>query len=116
MKNIFLLTALLPLAGCNAGSLATGATALSSPAGQLFCAIDTGGGGQIIAGLIDADATAKLGAAAPIAVVATNATAAAVQADCAAAAQAVGGKAGVPVSPPPSTATVATVAIHGATP
>lgn len=110
MKNIFLLTALLPLAGCNASSSTT-ATALQSQAGQLFCAIDTAGGGQIVAGVIDADATAAGGATAgEVAVLATNLAQATVQNYCQKAAQAVGGVSGVPVSPPATP--VANVAIH----
>lgn len=68
-------------------------TALQSPAGQLFCAVETGGGGQIVVGLINAAVT---GAGAPIAVLATGATKNFVDAACAAAAP----KGGVPVSPP----------------
>jgi len=105
------------LCGAGSCSLSSPTVALSSPAGQLFCAIDTGGGGQIIAGLINADATAQLGPAGPVVVLATNAAAAVVQSDCAAASAAVGGRGGVPVSPPAAGTTTATVAIHaGATP
>jgi hypothetical protein len=107
MKSYFLLPALVSLSGCAALNQAlSGATT-----GQLFCAIDTAGGGQIVAGIIDADASAAGGpAAGEVAVLATNLAQATVQSYCQKAAQAVGGVSGVPVSPP--TAPVASVAIH----
>ena len=86
--------------------------ALQSPAGQLFCTISKNGGSQVIVGLIDAEATAAAGAAAPVAILATGAAASVVQADCAAAAVAVGADAGFPVSPP--VAAVANVAVKAA--
>jgi hypothetical protein len=89
--------ALLTLSACST----TGTTAaLASPAGQLFCAVDAAGGGQLVVGVIDAEATAKLGAAAPVAVLATGAAASTVQSECNQAALANGGTAGMPVSPP----------------
>ena len=79
-------------------SCSTVTTALSSPTGQLFCALDEGASGQIVIGVIDAAASAY--SAGPIAVLATNATQSYVQAACAAAAVSAGAKAGIPVSPP----------------
>jgi hypothetical protein len=107
---------LMTVAACDIlSSVTTGPTAatnttLSKPAGQLFCALDKAGG-QVIVSLIDAEATAAAGVAAPVAILATGATATAVQNDCTAAAASTGATAGVPVSPPSNVATVANVAI-----
>jgi hypothetical protein len=89
------------LAGCASSQIST---ALASPSGQLFCAIETEGGGTIVAGLIDAASSAVPGAT-PIAVLATNAGQTAVNADCAKAG-------GMPVSPPamPSAAPLVAIA------
>ncbi len=107
MRKLILLS-LIAVTGC---STAKTEAALSSQPGQLFCAIATGGGDTIIAGLINAAASGAGPAAGAGAVIATGATAAVVQADCAQAAANVGAKSGVPVSPPAPTATVASVAI-----
>ena len=91
-------------------------TAASSPAGQLFCSIQTSGGGSLVAGIIDAEATALLPpGASPVAVLATNKTAAFVSSKCAAAAASVGGVSGVPVSPPANPAAAPVVAVPAAT-
>lgn len=103
MKKIIVL-ALLALGGCSASQVTT---ALSSPTGQLFCAVQTGGGGAIVVGLIDAEATAASPAAAPIAVLATGAAKATVDSYCAQAG-------GVAVSPPTNPATVPQVAVKTA--
>lgn len=79
-------------------------TALSSPAGQLFCAVQTGGGGAITVGLIDAEATALAPLAAPVAVLATGTAKAVVDGDCAKAG-------GIPVAPPANPATAPQVAV-----
>jgi hypothetical protein len=92
---------LLALSACSSAQVQT---ALSSPAGQLFCAVQTSGGGTIVAGLIDAEATAAAGAAAPVAVLATGVAKAKVDADCAAAG-------GIAVSPPANPAAAPQVAI-----
>lgn len=87
-------------------------TALSSPPGELFCSIQLAGGGSMVGGLVSAEASALLPGAAPIAVLATNSGVAAVNADCAKAAQSIaGGVSGVPVSPPPNPAAAAQIAI-----
>ena len=107
MKVFIVLVAIIA-AGCSAAQVTAD---LQTPAGQLFCAIQTGGGGSIVVGLIDAEASAVPGAA-PVAISVTGATKAAVDADCAAAAVATGGTAGVPVSPPaPAAAPPPAVAI-----
>jgi hypothetical protein len=95
------LIALLGLAGC---SWAQVQTAVNSPAGQLFCAVQTAGGGAIVVGLIDAEASALAPAAAPIAIIATNAGKAIVDRACAAAG-------GIAVSPPPNPAWAPQVAV-----
>lgn len=76
--------------------------AASTPPGQLFCSIQTSGGEAFLASLIDAEANVLIPSLAPIAVLATGATKAAVDADCAQAAQNVNGVSGNPVSPPAS--------------
>lgn len=83
----------------------------ANTAGQLFCAIQTNGGGMIVAGLIDAWASAQLGPAAPIAVIATGASKADVDALCAQAAKNTGGTGGIPVSPPANPAAAPMVAV-----
>ncbi len=96
------------LAACSSAQVTA---ALSSPTGQLFCALQTGGGGTIVAGVVDAEASALNPAAGQVAVIATNAAQKTVQDDCAKAAAAVGLAVGVPVSPPPAPATAPQVAI-----
>jgi hypothetical protein len=113
MRKTYLFGALIAfgfvLTGCTTAAITA---KLATPAGQLYCEIATGGGDTILAGVIDAAASAVPGAGA-VAVIATGATSAAVQADCAAAAKAVGGTAGVPISPPATP--VGNVAITPAT-
>jgi hypothetical protein len=114
MKRLMLMCglALACLAGCSASQDAAVTKALASPAGQLFCSIQTNGGGSFVAGLT---ATALTGVAAPgtpLFVMATDAGKAAVDADCAKAAQvASGGVSGIPVSPPASPVNVPQLAI-----
>lgn len=79
-------------------------TALSSPAGQLFCAVQTAGGGTVVAGLIDAEASASTGPAAPVAIIATGVAQAQVNQDCAQAG-------GIPVSPPANPSTAPQIAV-----
>jgi hypothetical protein len=75
--------------------------AIASPTGQLFCKIQLDGGGTVVAGLVDAAATAAAPGAGPLVVVATGQTKAFVDEACAKAAQQVaGGVTGVPVPPP----------------
>ena len=113
MHKSFLFPLALMLAGCGATITApipaSVVKAAETPAGQLFCSIQTAGGGAFVAGLVDAEASAIAPAAAPVAVIATGATKAAVDAACAAAATSTGAVSGVPVSPPP--AAVPSVAI-----
>lgn len=106
MKPLLLAGALL-LAACSPAAQTKIDTALASPAGQLFCSIQLGGGGSIVAGIVKVGVTAGAAAvpgaaiAAPAAVLATDQTKAFVDAACAAAALSVAGaKSGVPVSPP----------------
>jgi hypothetical protein len=75
--------------------------AIDSPPGQLFCSIQLAGGGTLVAGVVDAVATAAAPGAAPLAILATGQTKAFVDEVCARAAQQVaGGVAGMPVPPP----------------
>lgn len=94
------------LAGCSDTQINT---ALSSPSGQLFCAIQTAGGGTVVAGLIDAEASAVAPGATPIAIIATGATKATVDADCAKA-----GAGGIAVSPPANPAAAPQIAVVAA--
>jgi hypothetical protein len=73
------------------GLSACSAAMLASPSGQLFCALQTDGGGSVVVGLIDAEASALLPGAAPVAVLAAGAAQADLDAACAAAAASVGG-------------------------
>lgn len=98
---VALTCAALALSACSSAQVQT---ALSSPAGQLFCAVQTGGGGAVVVGLIDAEASAAIPTAAPIAIIATGAAKATVDADCAKAG-------GVPVSPPANPAAAPQVAV-----
>ena len=101
----FVLLGLLGMAACSASQVTT---ALSSPTGQLFCAIQTGGGGAVVVGLIDAEATAVSPAAAPIAVLATGAAKSVVDGYCAQAG-------GIAVSPPANPAAAPQVAVKTST-
>src|ERR1039457_3903366 len=97
---------LLAVTACSGTQITT---ALSSPNGQLFCAVQTGGGGAIVVGIINAEATVANGAmgapeATPLAVIATGAAKATVDAECAKAG-------GIAVSPPVNPTTVPQVAI-----
>lgn len=95
------LAGILAFAGC-----AQVENGLKTAPGQLFCAVQKGGGGAITAGIVKAEIAAGSVVApaaaplAPIAVLATDATKAAVDKACDDAAKAVGGTVGVPVSPP----------------
>jgi hypothetical protein len=103
MRNITILS-ILALAGCSAAQTAQMQTALSSPAGQLFCAIQVSGGGAVVAGLVDAEASALVPGAAPIAILATGATKSFVDSACKAAG-------GVPVIPPSNPTTAPQIAV-----
>lgn len=101
MKIMVLFAFLLFLVGCGADAQKKINDALASPAGQLFCAVQTGGGGTIVVGLINAEITGASPAAAPVAILATGATKQFVDGACAsAAAQIPGARVGIPVSPP----------------
>lgn len=100
--------------GLGACSQPQATKALAMPPGQLFCAFQLAGGGQMVAGLLDAAASAAGPEAGVAAVIATGATKAQVDADCQAAAANVAGATGaVPVSPPTAAAagTIAQVAV-----
>lgn len=101
MTRILTLAAILGLAACTPGQIQTAA---STPAGQLFCAVQTNGGGAMTVALINAEASASAPAAAPVAILATGMAKAYVDAACAAAG-------GIAVSPPVNTAAVPLVAV-----
>lgn len=96
---LLMLGALVSLSAC-----ANVDQALSTPAGQLFCAVQVTGGGTIVAGLINAEVAGAAAAAAPLAIVATGATKAYVDAACLKAG-------GVAVSPPPNPAAAPQIAV-----
>lgn len=85
-------------------------TALSSPPGQLFCAIQTSGGGSFVAGAVDAEATALSPGLSPVAIIATGLAKDKVDADCASAGKNAGGV-GTAVSPPLNPAAAPLVAV-----
>ena len=101
LSATFIAAAVIVLGACSQTQITTAA---SSPAGQLFCAIQTSGGGSIVAGLIDAEATAANPLAGQAAVMATGALKSQVDAECAAAG-------GVAVSPPVNPASAPVIAI-----
>jgi hypothetical protein len=88
-------------AACSTAQTTKIEQAATSPTGQLFCKIQLDGGGTVVAGLVDAAATAAAPGAGPLVVLATGQTKAFVDEACAKAAQQVaGGVTGVPVPPP----------------
>jgi hypothetical protein len=93
--RVAILTA-LTLGGLSACSTAM----LTSPVGQLFCALQIDGGGSVVVGLIDAEASALLPGAAPVAVLAAGTAQADLDAECAAAGASIGGT-GTAVPAPP---------------
>ena len=95
---------MLALSACSASQQAAVTKAASSPTGQLFCGIQTQGGGAIVVGIIDAAATVALPAAGPVVALATGAAKSAVDATCAAAG-------GIAVSPPANPAAAPQVAV-----
>jgi hypothetical protein len=100
---LLLLAAGLGLSACAAQEAQIN-TALQSMPGQLFCGIQTGGGGALVVGLVNAEVAAAAPGAAPIAVIATGATRAFVDQACARAG-------GIPVSPPANPAAAPQVAV-----
>ena len=101
MKTLAVLCLIGTVSGCSQAQVNT---ALATPQGQLFCAVQTGGGGAVVVALVDASASAVAPAAAPVAVIATGATKAVVDADCAAAG-------GIAVSPPANPAAAPKLAV-----
>jgi hypothetical protein len=88
-------------AACSPAAINQVGEAFESPKGQLFCKIQLDGGGTLVAGLVDAAATAAAPGASPLVVVATGQTKAFVDEACAKAAlQVAHGVTGVPVPPP----------------
>lgn len=90
MRKIAVALIAVALVACTAAKINQ---ILKSPAGQVFCAIQTGGGGAIVVGLINAELSALAPVGAPVAVLATGASKAFVDGACAKAG-------GIPVSPP----------------
>jgi hypothetical protein len=113
LKYLIPIAAAVVVAGCTPGTTPIQPTikAEAAAAGSLFCAVQTAGGGAMIVAVIDAAATAAAPAAAPVAVIATGAGKAIVDAACAQAAANVGAPAGVPVSPPAAGTVVPQVAV-----
>lgn len=103
---------LLVLAACTPAQDDAITKGLASQPGRLFCSIQMSGGGAFVATLTAVAITGASPGAAPLAVIATNAGKAAVDADCAKAALATpGALSAAPVSPPPNAASVPSVAI-----
>jgi uncharacterized protein YjeT (DUF2065 family) len=95
------------VAACTPGADKKIATALRSPPGQLFCSVQMAGGGTMIAGVIDAEASALAPAAAQVAVLATGLGKARVDDLCNEAAVRNGGLGAKAVPPPPDPAMAA---------
>lgn len=92
---------------------ATQQSALQSTPGQLVCWFQLAGGGEMVAKMVKDAVVPGSGAAAPVAILATDMGKAFVDKTCAdAVASVAGARVGVPVSPPPGGA-VATVAVKG---
>ena len=112
MRLALTLSALLLLAGATSGCTSA---QLSSSAGQIFCHIQTQGGGSLVVGLVDATATATSGSASPIVTPAVGLTAAAMQSylnqQCALAATQVPGAVGSAGAVPAPAMPVQTVAV-----
>lgn len=110
------IAAALFIAACAAVAMLSGGctpeqerTALATPAGTLFCAVHKAGGGTAVVVLADATVGAGNPEVAPLALIATGASKAYVDAACAAAAPA-GGTA-EPVPPPGGPAVIPIVAV-----
>lgn len=95
---------LLAVVACTPAQEARINTALATPAGQLYCAVRAAGGSAVVVGLVNAAVAGAAPSAAPLAVIATGATKAFVDAACARAG-------GVPVVPPVDPAAAPQVAI-----
>ncbi len=98
------------LVSCTAAQQAELVAVLSTPPGQLFCALEKNGATTVV-GLIDAEASALVPGSTPVAVLATGALKATVDAECAAAAVSAGAASGIAVSPPANPAAVPQLAI-----
>jgi hypothetical protein len=96
------LTALSAVAACTSAMLAT-------PAGQVFCSLQTQGGGSLVVGLIDAEATAVSPAVAPVAILAANTAQSDIDSACADAGRLVGGTGSQAVPPATSVPSVPVV-------
>jgi hypothetical protein len=110
---LFAALALWSVTGCSPAQQAGVNTALDTPTGQLFCRIQTGGGGALVVAVVDAGAVALTGPAAPLAVIATGASKSFVDNACAEAAKAlaVSPANAQPVPPPADPAAAPKVAV-----
>ena len=105
MKLPLIFTGALLLSGCSVAQNAAVTKAMATPAGALFCAIQTTAGPLIVTA-VDAQASALAPASAPVAIIVAGMAKAQVDADCAAA-----GPGGVAVSPPAAAVAVPQVAV-----
>lgn len=103
--------ALLALAACSTQQTAATSALSSTPEGKLFCAIQTGGGGSLVVGVVNAAVAGTAPGASPAAVIVTGASKAAIDQMCNDAAAAVGATAGIPVAPPASPISIPNVAV-----
>lgn len=106
-----ILLAASTLTACTPAQDAKVSMVLGTVPGQLFCTLQKAGGGQIITAIVQAEITGAAPLAGPVAVLATNATKAAVDMACDKAAVAAGAVVGVPSSPPPPGVTPSVTAI-----
>lgn len=113
LQALAVLGLLLNGAACTPAQTVKLDKATASPPGQLFCTLQTLGGGDLLVRLVQAG-TQKLGASpetAAIAIIATNTAKKDVDDSCTRAAVAIGADRGKPVSPPDNPATAQAVAI-----
>jgi hypothetical protein len=101
--RLALLTCVLAVA-CSTAQQGQMTSALDTPPGQLFCKLQTNGGGALIVAVVNVAVSAYAAPVAPMAVIATGATKATVD-------QACNQAGGVPVPPPPDPASAPKVLV-----
>lgn len=116
LQTVVVLGALSAVAACaptTPGTPSPGQQAAGTVSGQLFCALQKAGGGQIVASIVEAKVAGMTAdpSTQALAVLATNTGKVFVDNTCDKAAIAAGAVSAVPVAPPPANVTVAPVAV-----